>query len=126
AIQQLDKVTQQNASASEQVSATSEALAAQAETLQATITFFRVGEEAVPAARSRPIDGAVSQLRATASRMAASSAAVKSPAKAPAKAPGKASVKWGAAARPGRASMGGGGFAFDMSDERDADFTRAS
>ena len=37
AIQQLDKVTQQNASASEQMSATSEELAAQAEQLQAVL-----------------------------------------------------------------------------------------
>jgi methyl-accepting chemotaxis protein len=41
AIQQLDKVTQTNASASEQMSATSEELAAQAEELQASIAFFR-------------------------------------------------------------------------------------
>ena len=42
AIQQLDKVTQQNASASEQMSATSEELAEQAEQLQASIAYFRV------------------------------------------------------------------------------------
>ena len=42
AIQQLDKVTQQNASASEQMSATSEELAAQAEQLQSSITYFRI------------------------------------------------------------------------------------
>ncbi|HZG29775.1 MAG TPA: methyl-accepting chemotaxis protein, partial [Ensifer sp.] len=42
AIQQLDKVTQQNAGASEEMSATSEELAAQAEELQASIAFFRV------------------------------------------------------------------------------------
>jgi methyl-accepting chemotaxis protein len=41
AIQQLDKVTQQNAGSSEEISATSEELAAQAEELQASITFFR-------------------------------------------------------------------------------------
>ena len=40
AIQQLDKVTQQNASASEQMSATSEELAAQAEQLQASIAYL--------------------------------------------------------------------------------------
>ncbi len=85
AIQQLDKVTQQNASASEQVSATSEQLAAQAETLQATIAYFRIDDAVAPAASSRPIDGAVSQLRATAARMAAPSTVVRSPAKAPIK-----------------------------------------
>ncbi|NGM38994.1 methyl-accepting chemotaxis protein [Methylobacterium sp. DB0501] len=118
AIQQLDKVTQQNASASEEVSATSEELAAQAETLQATIAYFRIGEDEAAAAGSRPLDGAVSQLRATAARMA-----VKSPVRGPA--------KRGAAVRPAKAapkSPGGGGFAFDMreGDERDADFTRVA
>ncbi|WP_237152217.1 methyl-accepting chemotaxis protein [Oryzibacter oryziterrae] len=42
AIQQLDKVTQQNAGASEEMSATSEELAAQAEELQSSIAFFKV------------------------------------------------------------------------------------
>ena len=43
AIQQLDKVTQINASASDQISATSEELASQAEELQSAIAFFRTG-----------------------------------------------------------------------------------
>ncbi|KMO27333.1 hypothetical protein VP06_31060, partial [Methylobacterium aquaticum] len=113
-----DKVTQQNASASEEVSATSEELAAQAEALQATIAYFRIGEAAsVP--QTRPIDGAVSQLRSTAARMSAPSAMVKSPA--------KATGKRGPAPRPAGKSLGGG-FAFDMreGDERDADFTRVA
>jgi methyl-accepting chemotaxis protein len=42
AIQQLDKVTQTNAGASEEMSATSEELASQAEELQASIAFFKV------------------------------------------------------------------------------------
>jgi methyl-accepting chemotaxis protein len=46
AIQQLDKVIQQNAGAAEEVSATSEALSGQAETLQASIAFFRISDEA--------------------------------------------------------------------------------
>jgi len=46
AIQQLDKVTQQNAGASEEMSATSEELAAQAEELQASIAYFRTGDQA--------------------------------------------------------------------------------
>ena len=80
------------------------------------------------AAGSRGIDGAVSQLRATASRMAAPSAVVKSPARMPA--------KYGAAVRPApkvttkavTAKSAGGGFALDMSegDARDADFTRVA
>ena len=43
AIQQLDKVIQQNAGAADEMSATSEALSGQAETLQAGIAFFRIG-----------------------------------------------------------------------------------
>ena len=50
AVQQLDKVTQQNAGSSEEISATSEELAAQAEELQASITFFRTNAS-VSAAR---------------------------------------------------------------------------
>jgi methyl-accepting chemotaxis protein len=42
AIQMQDKVTQQNASASEEMSATSEELSSQAEELQAAIAFFKV------------------------------------------------------------------------------------
>ncbi|SFV13694.1 Methyl-accepting chemotaxis protein (MCP) signalling domain-containing protein, partial [Methylobacterium sp. 174MFSha1.1] len=117
AIQQLDKVTQQNASASEQVSATSEELAAQAEMLQATIAYFRIDGAKAPEA-PRPVDGAVSQLRAAASRMAASSTVVKSPVRAPAKRI--------AANRAAKAV--GGGFSLDMGegDPRDADFTRVA
>ncbi|MET7246958.1 methyl-accepting chemotaxis protein, partial [Methylobacterium sp. EM32] len=97
--------------------ATSEELAAQAETLQATIAYFRIdGSEA--AAGSRVIDGAVSQLRATASRMAAPSAAVKSPARTTTR----------SAAKPRSGSPRGSGFAFDLTsaeDTRDQDFKRA-
>ncbi len=44
AIQQLDKVTQHNASASEEMSATSEELASQAEELQNSLAFFKTEE----------------------------------------------------------------------------------
>ncbi|WP_244936688.1 methyl-accepting chemotaxis protein [Methylobacterium currus] len=122
AIQQLDKVTQQNASASEQVSATSEELAAQAEMLQATIAYFRINGATAPAAGPQQVhgrvDGAVSQLRATAARMAAPSAAVKSPSRAAAR----------SAAKPKANGLHGSGFAFDMSaaeDVRDQEFKRA-
>jgi methyl-accepting chemotaxis protein len=64
AIQQLDKVTQTNASASEQMSATSEELAAQAEELQASISFFRIDGGAHNALD--PVD----DLRGVAKRMA--------------------------------------------------------
>jgi methyl-accepting chemotaxis protein len=43
ALQQLDQVIQQNASASEELSSTAEELSAQAEQLQATIGFFKIG-----------------------------------------------------------------------------------
>jgi len=46
AIQMQDKVTQQNASASEEMSATSEELSSQAEELQAAISYFKVDREA--------------------------------------------------------------------------------
>ncbi|MBR0787177.1 methyl-accepting chemotaxis protein, partial [Bradyrhizobium iriomotense] len=111
AIQQLDKVGQQNASASEQVSSTSEELASQAEQLQSTIAYFRI--EQGGRGQAAPIDRAVSQLRAKATTMAA----VERPAKKP-------------MARPARAvkvAGGGGGFAFDMNDgedDRDAEFQR--
>ncbi len=59
AIQQLDKVIQQNAGAAEEMSATSEALSGQAETLQASISFFRIGAnsghgQATPADAAKP------------------------------------------------------------------------
>ncbi len=58
AIQQLDKVTQTNSSASEQMAATSEELAAQAEEMQASMAFFRIeaaeqGRAATPPAVTR-------------------------------------------------------------------------
>ena len=45
AIQQLDQVIQQNASASEEMASTAEELSGQAEQLQATIAFFKVGND---------------------------------------------------------------------------------
>jgi methyl-accepting chemotaxis protein len=111
AIQQLDKVGQQNASASEEVSSTSEELASQAEQLQSTIAYFRI-EHGGKGPAAAPIERAVNQLRAKAATMAA--------AERPAKKP------QGKPARAVRAA-GGGGFAFDMNggeDDRDADFQR--
>ncbi|GGY08830.1 hypothetical protein GCM10007160_40230 [Litchfieldella qijiaojingensis] len=46
AIQQLDKVTQQNTSAAEEMSVTAEELSSQAEQLQAAIAYFRVDDQA--------------------------------------------------------------------------------
>jgi len=62
AIQQLDKVTQLNSSASEEMSSTSEELAAQAEELQASISFFRIDSSgqtrAAPVRRAAPAPAA--------------------------------------------------------------------
>ena len=62
AIQQLDEVTQHNASASEQISSTSESLADQAEELQRSIAFFRLDQgraiAAVPARKPAPAPAA--------------------------------------------------------------------
>ena len=52
AMGQLSKATQQNASASEELAATSEELSGQAEQLQASIAFFKTGEEQ-PKVRNR-------------------------------------------------------------------------
>ncbi|WP_045211121.1 methyl-accepting chemotaxis protein [Desulfonatronovibrio magnus] len=46
AVQQLDQVIQQNASAAEEMSSTAEELSSQAEQLQATMAFFKVGDDA--------------------------------------------------------------------------------
>ncbi|WP_246027329.1 methyl-accepting chemotaxis protein [Novosphingobium umbonatum] len=54
AIQQLDKVTQLNASASEQISSTSDELASQAEELQNSISFFRTGNHAMVPSKKEP------------------------------------------------------------------------
>ncbi len=52
AMGQLNQATQQNASASEELAATAEELGSQAEQLQQTMTFFRLADNAVGAARS--------------------------------------------------------------------------
>jgi methyl-accepting chemotaxis protein len=75
AIQQLDKVTQMNAAASDQISSTSEELASQAEDLQHSIAFFRIGHE-------RPASALVRRTPAP-SRATAPKAAPKPAAKAP-------------------------------------------
>src|SRR5262249_31620745 len=112
AIQQLDKVGQQNASASEEVSSTSEELASQAEQLQSTIAYFRINQSPAQAPHGFSTDKAVAQLRSKAASMAATDGS--KPKRGPAK-----------PARAMKVANGGGGFAFNMgdgSDERDADF----
>jgi methyl-accepting chemotaxis protein len=113
AIQQLDKVTQTNAGASEEMSATSEELAAQAEELQASIAFFRVDSSA-----NRQQNHA-EKLRATAAKMAAPAARQPAMAK-----PKKASSASSMSATRGK------GFALDMSmggpDADDDDFRESA
>jgi methyl-accepting chemotaxis protein len=114
AIQQLDKVGQQNASASEEVSSTSEELASQAEQLQAMISYFKINQETPrDAQRGAPIDAGISQLRSKAAVMSAADRGVKKPAA-------------GKASRPLKVANGGG-FAFEMNghdDDHDAEFQR--
>jgi len=114
AIQQLDKVGQQNSSSSGQVSATAEELASQAEQLQSTIAFFKI-EHASHDHTARPsaaADKAIAQLRSKATTMHAADRGARRPAARPAHAVKVAS---------------GGGFAIEMSDgadDHDADFHR--
>jgi methyl-accepting chemotaxis protein len=115
AIQQLDKVGQQNASASEEVSSTSEELASQAEQLQAMISYFKINQETDgEKPRAAPIDAAVSKLRGKAAQMSATERGGVKKTMASAK-----------AGRPIKVA-GGGGFAFEMNghDDHDADFQR--
>ncbi|SEM22826.1 methyl-accepting chemotaxis protein, partial [Xaviernesmea oryzae] len=106
AIQQLDKVTQQNAGASEEMSATSEELAAQAEELQASIAFFKVEQGR---AGAREAAGHV--------RGKAAPVQIK-------RNPGNASARQTVAAQQARAK----GFALDMGgpDEDDNDFLQSA
>jgi len=98
AIQQLDKVTQQNAAAAEETSATSVELASQAEQLQSAIGYFVI--DAPHAGGHRP---------------AARPASAAKPRKAAASPP-KAAAK-----RP--AVSAGNGFALDM-DQEDSEYQR--
>jgi len=97
AIQQLDKVTQQNAAAAEETSATSVELASQADQLQGTIGYFTVdgggGHRPAPARpRGKPAIKAAAPKRATAAVAA-------------------------------KASGGSNGFSLDM-DKEDSEFQR--
>ena len=66
---QLNKATQQNSSASEELAATSEELSGQAQQLQQSVGFFKTGEGPLKIApRSRPAN---SERRLPASRLAA-------------------------------------------------------
>ncbi|QDK34034.1 methyl-accepting chemotaxis protein [Sphingomonas sp. IC081] len=113
AIQQLDKVTQLNASASDEISSTSEQLASQAEELQNAIAFFEIGGQRTRAASAPARGKAVS---------------------APASAPSRARTR-PVARTPKRNSIADqqervAGFALNLTDgaadAEDADFGRAA
>ncbi|HEX2839745.1 methyl-accepting chemotaxis protein [Hyphomicrobium sp.] len=110
AIQQLDKVTQQNASASEEMSATAEELANQADRLQETIAFFRVESSAIAARKAAKADKP-----AVHAQIAKAQSFQRPKAKA-------------SAAKPVAPKSNGNGFALDMNDDEalDADFKRQS
>ena len=59
-MQQLDKVTQQNAAGSEELAATSEEMQAQSQNLQQVVAFFRLAKDSVrnlqtPVPSSKPL-----------------------------------------------------------------------
>jgi methyl-accepting chemotaxis protein len=107
ALQQLDKVIQQNAGAAEQMSATSGALSGQAEQLQHSIAFFRIGEKADDLAR-------VEQPASLLAAPAKASARAKTVAKAPAK---KLSASTGRS-RPASPESENHGFALELGNGR--------
>lgn len=101
AIQQLDKVTQENTSASEEMSSTAEELAAQADTLRTAIAFFQL-------AAGAPVQASAA------------------PARKPSAKTARKPARGASMARSARSS---GGFDFDMQlseDELDAQFVRSS
>jgi len=118
AIQMQDKVTQQNASASEEMSATSEELSSQAEELQAAISYFKV-DHAAKARDTAATSPVKSVSRPTAKRPV--SATMRSMTKPVAKTALGAKSQ-SVAAQQARAS----GFALDLThggpDEHDAEF----
>ena len=79
AIQQLDKVTQLNASASDEISSTSEQLASQAEELQNAIAFFEIGGQRMRPAASAPARGKAVSASASAPSRARTRAVARSP-----------------------------------------------
>jgi methyl-accepting chemotaxis protein len=125
AIQQLDKVTQLNASTSEQMTATAEDLSGQAEELQNAIMFFKIGRREQE--RGKPMAAEPVAAERAADRARPKPAPVGRPASRIATAP-KAARK--TAEPKGRFTpvqkTAGHGFALDLAvggpDQRDADF----
>lgn len=63
ALQQLDQVMQQNAAAAEEISATSQEMAGRAEELEGSIAYFKLDDDAAPAARTPVRAAAASKAR---------------------------------------------------------------
>jgi methyl-accepting chemotaxis protein len=124
AIQQLDKVTQQNAGASEEMSATSEELAAQAEELQSSIAFFKVDSAASGKSAASDMRRSARPAKPAASRPVSQPVAHKAPAAA--KKPVPAAKRQTVAAQQDAVR----GFALDLSmggpDADDADFRESA
>ena len=125
ALQQLDKVTQQNAAASEEVSATSEELSAQADQLTQTIAFFRVDEGQGTVQASMPV--ASTPVHALRDRIETSGLQAPVSGKGRRKAPEAA--KPAPRREPKRArAVANGGFTYDLGaseDAEDAEFKRS-
>jgi methyl-accepting chemotaxis protein len=127
AIQMQDKVTQQNASASEEMSATSEELSSQAEELQAAISYFKVDREAHDGRGGGASSPAKSTVRPAASSPA--SGATRTTTKPVQKARTQPGAKARVGAKPQSVAAQqarANGFALDLAqggpDEHDADF----
>jgi methyl-accepting chemotaxis protein len=121
AIQALDKVTQQNASASEEMSGTSEELASQADRLRETISFFRIGNEPATRTTGAHHSPVAKSAQAQPSKMGVRQQIAKAQSFARDTVP---------SAKPSKAQAGGkqpgNGFALDMRDDEalDAEFKR--
>jgi len=114
AIQQLDKVIQHNASASEQMSATSQELSAQADQLQSMIGFFRVDDVGQHA--HRPVAKPAVKLPAPKPAAAKPAAPVKVAAPASSPAPSPAAAPAAPSAAP---KDNGKGFTLDLGGDDD-------
>jgi methyl-accepting chemotaxis protein len=126
AIQQLDQVTQRNASASEQVSATAESLATQAATLQKAVAYFRTGTASDQDAETEDAKVQASVARGMTPDQA-TDARVAMPRRTATAMRGPAKAEVGRPPARARRVANGGGFGLvltDDADDLDRDFRR--
>ncbi|WP_228028733.1 methyl-accepting chemotaxis protein [Donghicola mangrovi] len=132
AIQNLDRVTQSNTAAAEEMSATAEELAAQAATLRSSISFFRTGdydttvtaEDILDMTSLAPAPEAPKPAAAPAKKAEAKPApkpAAAAPAPAPAKAPAATVKTQENVVSFSPAPIKNGGFSFDLGETQDDD-----